>query len=98
MNSIFQLEQSNKGDFMSAKTAYEGTDSSTFISGLAGGTYFFRVRSLGDNDKPLPWSDIIQVNVKYVSPRVVTILLIVGVVVLVTTVTAVIKGHNRHNA
>ena len=98
IQSVFQLEQGATADFASAKIAYHGTDSSTFISGLTGGTYFFRVRSFNDMVKPLPWSDTIQVNVNYASPKLVTILLLVGVVVLVTTIAAILRGHYRYKA
>ena len=96
--SIFQLEQDDKADFSSARTAYKGTDNSTFISGLAKGTYYFRVRGVSKIHEPLPWSDTIQINVNYVSPRLVTTLLIVGVAVLVATVVAILRGHNRFKA
>ena len=98
IQSVFQLEQGETVGFRSAKIAYHGTDNSTFISGLAGGTYFFRVRSFNDTVKPLPWSDTIQVNVNYASPKLVTILLLVGVVVLIATITAILKGHYRYKA
>ena len=98
LQSVFQLEQGDEMNFTSAKIAYQGTDNSTFISGLAGGTYFFRVRSLRESVGPGPWSEIMQVNVSYVSPKLVAILFFVGVTVLITTVGAILKGHNRYKS
>ena len=93
--STFQLQQDEVEEFSSAKTIYQGTDDSTFISGLTGGTYFFRVRSVSEKGEPGPWSDSIEINVNYVSPKLVLSLLLVGVVVLVATVSAILRGHNQ---
>ncbi|MFW5882829.1 MAG: hypothetical protein ACOCVG_00510 [Verrucomicrobiota bacterium] len=89
----FQLEQATVADFSDATERYVGRDLGSFISGLAEGNYYFRVRAVAPSGEPGAWSEPMQVTVDYPNVRLVQTLLIAGAIVLVLTVGAIIAGH-----
>ena len=95
---MFRLVQGEEQDFKSGKTVYEGPDTSTFISGLAAGTHYFRIHLLNGHQDYPAGTDNIQVNVNYVSSQWVAILFLTGILVLASTVGAIVRGHRRHHA
>ena len=91
----FELQESRQPDFDDARTRYEGLDRATYVSGLPGGDFYYRVRVVSDGDAPGAWSDAMHVRVEYVSFKVVLWLVGTGVVVFVATVFTVLTGHGR---
>lgn len=95
----FELQQSRTNTFpaRATRTRYRGPDRGTFISGLAAGDYFFRVRVAdGDDDgESGGWSRPVQVRVEYVPLGLVFGLTGIGGVVFLSTVWVVLAGHRR---
>ena len=91
----YQIEQAASEFFENGKVRYEGPDTSTFISGLASGTVFYRVRAMEPSGGNGPWSEALQVNVKYVSQKMVYSLMAIGFAVLIATIGVILIGHRR---
>ena len=91
-DASFELQQSADGAFTAPVVRYRGSDSATFISGLAAGTHHFRVRAVGAAGEPGPWSGPVVVEVRYADRRLVTVLMLVGTIVFTATVGVIVKG------
>ncbi len=89
----FQLEQSVQPDFAESALRYEGADRATFVTGLAKGNYYYRVRAVTGSEGSGSWSKVVEVNVEFVSTTLVVTLFSVGMVVFVMTVVSILKGH-----
>lgn len=84
---IFELQESREADFNSHKLIYEGADEGSFLSGLADGQYFYRVRV-----KDGAWSTPVAVEVKHHPLKLALILMAIGAFVFVSTIILVLKG------
>ncbi len=91
----FQLEQSLQPDFTEPAMRYEGIDRATFVTGLAKGNYYYRVRVLSDSEGSGAWSKVVEVNVEFVSTTLVVTLFSIGLGVFVMTVVSILKGHRN---
>ena len=89
----FQLEQSLQPDFTESTLRYEGADQATFVTGLAEGNYYYRVRAVSGSEGSGSWSKVVEVNVEFVSTTLVVTLFSIGMVVFVMTVVSILKGH-----
>jgi len=87
----FELQQSQDAVFDSILVRYQGTDLATYISGLAEGTYHYRVRTIIDNSTS-DWSEPLLVVVKHHSLQLAFILFGIGAVVFLSTVFVVVRG------
>lgn len=91
----FQLEEAASDDFSDPSLRYEGPDSASVVSGLAEGEYYFRVRSVADEDDTSAWSDPVHVTIEYDSLAKAFLLFGIGAVVSIATVVLVITGDRR---
>ena len=90
----FVLQQAVDGGFADAQVRYQGPDTASFVSGLSEGGHLFRVRSRTE-EADGRWSAVQRVEVEYVSHRQVFLLMGMGAVVFLATVTAITMGHRR---
>lgn len=90
----YELQGSRDAAFAQPVVFYTGPDDRTFLSGLAAGDYFFRVRSVG-GEVPGRWSEILAVEVDYVARWQVFLLVGVGLLCLVATVGIIVRGSWR---
>lgn len=90
----FQLQESGDAAFSNPTTLYTGADLASFISGLANGTYYYRLRFVADPaGTPLSgWSDTLTLTVQHHSLRLAEFLFAVGALVFLTTVFVLFKG------
>jgi hypothetical protein len=90
----FQLQKSMDSSFQKGTMVYRGDDLATYVSGLANGNYFFRLRFVSEGSKiPLSsWSAPLQLTVKHHSMQSAFLLFILGAVVFLSTVVVLIKG------
>jgi len=77
-------------------TRYEGPDRASVLTGLAEGTYYFRVRQVNDG-RPGPWSEPLPVEVEFMSRARVCALLGAGFLVTAMSLAAILHGHFRSN-
>lgn len=91
----FEVQRSTDSGFSDAETYYEGTENGTFVSGLPGGEFFFRVRAIDPHGAAGDWSPPVRVIVSYPSPMLVKTLMIAGAIVFCGTLTVVVTGHRR---
>jgi hypothetical protein len=91
----FELQVAATPDFRDAQLRYRGPDEATFISGLAEGEYFFRVRSLRQDKKTSAWSEPLYLIVEYDSLAKAFLLFGVGAFVSIATVALVVTGDRR---
>lgn len=94
VGATYVFQRSRSPEFMDPVELYRGPDKGTHVSGLAGGTYYFRVY-LEDASGAGPYGPILAVEVDYVDRARVTILMLVGFIVFLCTVGMVIGGHLR---
>lgn len=87
----FQLEQADDPEFENTKLIYEGPDRASFISGLADGNYYYRIRKTF-NGQSSGWSSAIIVKVEHHSLAMAFSLASIGLTVFLLTVAVVIKG------
>ena len=83
------VEQSASDDFEDAFVRYEGPDVGSFITGLAEGVHYFRVREAGDSE----WSKTVTVTVKFFPRGKLYLILGIGAVVVLATIGTIIFGH-----
>jgi hypothetical protein len=88
----YQLVSSATKDFSNKITHYKGPDMRSFISGLEGRPYYFRVRAVGPNEKVGPWSETLGLEVKYVSEGRVKLLMLIGALCLLSTILIIVGG------
>ncbi len=74
--------------FESSKLRYRGPDHGSVLTGFQEGSYFFRVRS----EEGL-WSEVVEVNVKFIGRGYVILLMSLGGFVFVATVGTLLFGH-----
>ena len=86
-DAIVEVQQAEKSDFSDAEIIYSGPDNATFISGLANGVYFYRIRKLNGE-----WSEPVAVTVQHHSLSLAFTLFGLGAVVFLLTVIIVVKG------
>jgi len=96
--AAYELQGAGDKRFSKPKRYYSGKDSRSFLSGLAGGTHYFRVRSLSSLKEDAgagAWSEVLAVEVDYVDSWKVFTLMAVGLVCLLATVLIIIRGSLR---
>lgn len=91
----FELEGARSRDFAQPITFYSGIDTRTFLSGLAEGAYFFRIRTVDAELGSGAWSEVLAVDVDYVDRWKVTLLMLVGLICLVATIYIIVSGTQR---
>lgn len=89
---VFTLQTSANPDFSTAtRTIYQGPDSSSVISGLADGTYYYRVSdSFSGQNSP-----VLKVEVKHHSISRALIFFGLGTLMFVFTVVVLLKGSSK---
>lgn len=94
-NVIYVLEVSPSKDFQTSQQIYEGPDLASFISGLANGTYYYRIRAVDkSNNTVSAWSDPVQLTVEHHSIHLAFTLAGIGTFVFLLTAFVVIRGAN----
>lgn len=91
----FQLQTSRAADFAEGTMLYEGPDRGTVVTGLPEGDYFYRVREMSASGVASEWSSPLTVRVDYPGRGGVTLLMGLGLVVFLATLTAIAMGHSR---
>ncbi len=91
----FELQGSRSPDFAESRTLYRGGDTRSFLSGLAEGAHYFRIRAGAPDGPPGPWSEPLEVRVNYVGETQVQTLMIVGAVCLSATLAIILGGSLR---
>lgn len=89
--SQFVLQQSSTEDFATAVVRYSGPDTESVLTGLSEGVHFFRVGEGREGS----WSTPVEVEVSYVGRGTLLLLLGLGFLVVVLTVVAILRGHQR---
>jgi len=93
--ATYELQGSRDRDFSAPIDYYSGVDQRSFLSGLAEGPYFFRVRSVTDSAGPGEWSEVLAIEVDYVDQWKVFVLMGLGFVCLTATVLIIVRGSLR---
>lgn len=89
------MQGARSGSFAEPIDYYSGLDERTFLSGLAEGTYFFRVRALDAESRPGEWSEVLAIKVDYVDRWKVNLLMLIGLLCLLATVVIIVRGSLR---
>jgi hypothetical protein len=91
----YQLEQAENADFEDARIVLDGRDSASFVSGLANGTYHYRVRIKPTEGPAGPWSAPHVLVVEHHSLGFSVALFGLGAVVFALTIGFVWLGGKR---
>lgn len=86
----FQLQQAPSADFRAPTVIYEGADLATVLSGQPDGTYFYRIRPLGDGAGP--WSETVSVRVQHHPLGRAWTFFTMGAIVFVATLVLIVSG------
>lgn len=92
LNVVFELQRATLADFADAKTYYRGPDLATYISGLANGTYYYRLREVNEDRIISHWSSPVSVQVEHHSLSLAFTLFGIGALVFVLTLIVVVRG------
>ncbi|GAA5482154.1 fibronectin type III domain-containing protein [Haloferula sargassicola] len=90
--SEFELQQAREADFSRPHLRYRGTDHETVLTGLAEGTYHFRVRETPDGE----WSEPLVFEVEYMNRGPLFLLLGTGAFVALSTIVAILHGYSQN--
>lgn len=85
--AVYELQQAGDKAFSNPVLRYTGPDTGSYLTGLAEGDYFFRVRK-----KDGEWSEPLQATVTFIDRRVLWALLVSGFVVVAATVVTILSG------
>lgn len=94
-SDLFELQQSASAGFAETRMLYRGPDRGSVVSGLEEGDYHFRVRAVEEGGALGEWSQPIHVQVRYMARTKVFVMLSLGAMVFVATITALFAGHLR---
>jgi hypothetical protein len=92
-----QLQRARDPQFGDATVIYSGTDSASLRSGLADGTYYYRVRALPPAGTPDAWSPAVAVEVAHHSARRAWGIFATGAVVFLATLGLILLGGRRES-
>lgn len=93
---LFELVETSDAGFADAHPRYRGPDLATTISGKADGTYFYRVRLVGEAaGRAGAWSNTHRVVVAHHPLSRAFAFLIVGALVFAATLGVILYGHHR---
>lgn len=82
----YELQQANDVAFGKPEVRYQGQQTASVISGLPDGEFYFRVRRLGQDGVPGPWSSVVRFAVTHYKLGFALTLLAIGAVIFVATV------------
>ncbi len=85
---LFTVEKSATEDFQSAQQIYQGNETSTFLSGLSDGKYYFRVKSQNSS-----WSSPINLTVVHYSQSFALSLFGLGLLSFIGIVIVIFLGN-----
>jgi len=95
VDSRFQLQWATHDDFSDADDYYRGPDLATYISGLANGNYYFRLREVRAGSGRSDWSVPVKVVVEHHSLNLAFTLFGIGGLVFALTLLVVLRGAAR---
>lgn len=87
-----ELQQAQRPDFAQAQTLYQGSDTASLRSGLADGTYHYRVRALAADGTPGAWSTPVSVEVAHHPLSRALAFFALGAVVFIGTLGLILWG------
>lgn len=94
---IYELQEAGDSLFATSKVKYKGPDLATYVSGLANGRYYYRVRSFNKTrDQYSDWSPTVLVKVQHHSLGLAFTLFSIGAVVFILTVLVVVVGAYKN--
>lgn len=91
----FELQRATSSDFADARPCYHGPDRATYISGLADGDYYFRLREYISGGAHSEWSQPVEVKVEHHSLNLAFTLFGIGGLVFALTLIVVVRGAAR---
>jgi hypothetical protein len=91
---VYELQQSLSADFESPRVRYEGTQTSSVLSGIPDGTRYFRVRAKSVDGAWGDWSEPVKWDVKHHSLATAATLMGIGAIVFAITAWFIAKGED----
>ncbi len=79
-----------------SQTRYTGPDSSSVRSGLQEGWHAFQVRAIEKDGTRSEWSETLYLKVTYMDRGRLQLLLLLGGLVVLSTIAAILHGHLSH--
>lgn len=89
-----ELQEASSPEFHNPVTAYLGPDRATVFSGKPNGTWYYRVRALG-NPHAGPWSEPVAVVVAHHSLSRALMFLALGIFIFIAMVLLVVRGPGK---
>lgn len=89
-----ELQEATGPAFSNPTTAYIGPDRATVFSGKSNGTWYYRVRALG-NPHVGPWSEPVAVVVAHHSLSRALMFLSLGIFIFIAMVVMVVRGPGK---
>jgi hypothetical protein len=89
-----ELQQADSPAFTHATLRYRGPDRASVISGMPDGKWYYRVRTLDDQDTG-PWGKTVELTVAHHPLSRAFMFFALGVAVFLATVALVLRGKER---
>jgi hypothetical protein len=89
-----ELQQANNPSFARPTLRYRGPDRASVISGMPNGKWYYRVRTV-DNQDAGPWSKTVMVTVAHHPLSRAFMFFVLGVIVFISTVVLILHGTRQ---
>jgi hypothetical protein len=89
-----ELQEATNPEFRNPDTPYIGPDRAAVISGKPNGTWYYRVRAVG-NPQVGPWSEPVSVTVAHHSLSRALMFLSLGVIIFLAIVLMIVRGSGE---
>ncbi len=94
---MFEIQEARDSLFDRQEVYYRGPDLATYVSGLASGHYYFRVREWVDSSTVSGWSNPVEVVVEHHSLGFAWLLFAIGGIVFLLTAGVVVHGAREQD-
>lgn len=93
--TVFELQEGARRTFKHPQELYRGEDLARVLSGRPNGEYFYRIRAIGADGRPGPWSRTVHVRVDYLPLSRAFMFFGMGALVFVATLFVILHGLRR---
>jgi hypothetical protein len=90
-----ELVEANDPTFARYRVLYRGADTAKVVTGRSDGTYFYRIRLIGDSQRADQWSSSVKVAVKHHPLSRAIAFFIIGALVFVLTLAVIVHGNRK---
>lgn len=93
-DGIYELQRATVPSFTDAMTIYTGRETQAFVSGLLDGSYYYRVRTVGDGSQS-QWSVAFVLTIQHYGLVMAWSLFAIGALIFLAIITVLVVGVRK---